>query len=72
MENLHFNWDKAYIETRPPYEGWTVYANNIFFVGNNKDIPSISLYNPVNRANKIMNVSRFILYIKLGKKTTAK
>lgn len=72
MENLHFNWDKAYIETRHPYEGWTVYANNIFFVGNNKDIPSISLYNSVNRANKIMNVSRFILDIKLGKKTTAK
>lgn len=72
MENLHFDWDKTYIETRSPYEGWTVYANNIFFVGNNKDIPSIALYNPVNRVNKIMNVSRFILDIKLGKKTTAK
>ena len=72
MNEPRFDWSRTYTETRKPYEGWTIYADNIFFVGNNRDIPTISLYNPATGENRNVNVARYILDIKLAKKTTAK
>lgn len=72
MDEPRFDWSRTYTETRKPYEGWTIYADNIFFVGNNRDVPMISLYNPATGENRNVNVARYILDIKLGKKTSAK